>query len=148
MYVLDRGQNQVWRYLPGLGGYDSERTALLDSADLANATELAVDRDVYVLDSERGIRRFVLKSEDAFPLAGIDTPLSAPASLSVLPGSSRVVVADTANKRIVVAADDGRFIRQIVSPSFTDVRGVSVDEGAGVMYILNGDTVLKSTFPP
>jgi serine/threonine protein phosphatase PrpC len=148
LYILDRAQNQVWRYYPGQGGFDSERTALLDGADLSNATELAVARDVYVLDSKAGVRRFVLKAEGAFPLAGIDTPAVAPASLSVLPGSNRIVFADTGNKRIIVATDDGRFIRQIVSPGFTDLRGVAVDEGARIMYILNGDTVLKATFPP
>ena len=30
LYVLDLKENQVWRYLPGQGGFDSERTALLD----------------------------------------------------------------------------------------------------------------------
>ena len=48
----------------------------------------------------------------------------------MLPGSNRIVVADTGNKRIVVASSDGRFIRQIVSPTFTDLRAVAVDEGA------------------
>jgi hypothetical protein len=148
LYILDRGENQVWRYLPSQGGFDSERTALLDGASLADATELAVAQDVYVLDAKKGIRRFVLKSEAEFPLAGIDTPLMTPASISVLPGSNRVVLADTGNKRIVVASQDGRFLRQIVSPAFTDLRAVSVDEGAGVMFILNGDTVLRATFPP
>jgi hypothetical protein len=148
LYVLDRGQNQVWRYLPGEGGFDSERTALLDQADLADATELAVAQDVFVLDAKKGVRRFVLKAEAEFPLAGIDRPLVSPASLSVLAGSNRIVFADTGNKRIIVASSDGRFLRQIVSASFTDLRAVSVDEGAGVMYVLNGDTVLRAGFPP
>ncbi len=148
LYVLDRGQNQVWRYLPGEGGFDSERTALLDQADLADATELAVAQDVFVLDAKKGVRRFVLKAEADFSLAGIDSPLVSPASMSVLPGSNRIVLADTGNKRIIVASSDGRFLRQIVSASFTDLRAVSVDEGAGVMYVLNGDTVLTAAFPP
>jgi hypothetical protein len=148
LYILDRGENQVWRYLPSQGGFDSERTALLDGADLSNAAELAVAQDVYLLDANAGVRRFVLRSEADFPLSGIDTPLMSPASISVLPGSNRVVIADTGNKRVVVASPDGRFLRQIVSPEFTDLRAVAVDEGTGAMYILNGDTVLRSTFPP
>jgi hypothetical protein len=148
LYILDRGESQVWRYLPSQGGFDSERTALLDGADLADATELAVAQDVYILDANAGVRRFVLRSEASFPLGGIDIPLVSPASISVLPGSNRVVIADTGNKRVVVASQDGRFLRQIVSPAFTDLRAVAVDEGTGAMYILNGDTVLRATFPP
>jgi hypothetical protein len=148
LYVLDVKQNQVWRYLPGQGGFDSERTALLDTADLRNAIELAVGEDVYVLDSKQGVRRFVAKTEAAFPLAGIDTPMMSPASIAVLPGSNRIVVADRGNKRIIVASSRGEFLKQIVSPSFTDLRAVSVDEGSKVMYVLNGDTLLKAPFPP
>jgi hypothetical protein len=148
LYVLDVEGAQVWRYLPGQGGFDSERTALLDGANLENATELAVGQDVYVLDSKLGIRRFVGKAEASFPLAGIDRPLMSPASLSVLPGSNRVIVADRANKRIVVASAEGAFLQQIVSPSFTDLRAVSVDEGTNTLYVLNGDTLLSAPFPP
>ena len=35
LYLLDVKSNQVWRYLPGEGGFDSERTGLLDQANLA-----------------------------------------------------------------------------------------------------------------
>ena len=148
LYVLDLKANQVWRYLPGQGGFDSERTALLDQADLRNATELAVGEDVYLLDTKQGMRRFRGKAESAFLISGIDTPLVSPASISVLPGSNRIVVADRGNKRIIVASQDGAFLRQIVSPSFTDLRAVSVDEGKGLLYVLNGETLLKAAFPP
>ncbi len=148
LYLLDVKNNQLWRYLPSQGGFDSERTGLLENADLKNATEIAVGQDVYLLDSKLGVRRFVGKTETAFPLAGVDTPLVAPASLSVLPGSNRIIVADRGNKRIVVASADGAFLRQIVSPAFTDLRAVVVDEGNNVVYVLNGDTLLKAAFPP
>ncbi len=148
LYVLDVKSNQVWRYLPGQSGFDSERTALLDGAVLKDATELAVGQDVYVLDTKAGIRRFVGKTEAPFTLAGIDTGLVSPASLSVLPGSNRLVMADRGNKRIIVASAEGTFLRQIVSPSFTDLRAVAVDEGNGILYVLNGDTLLKAAFPP
>lgn len=148
LYVLDRAENQVWRYLPSQGGYDSERVALLDGADLTNALEIAVAESVYVLDAEAGIRRFRERVEEPFTLSGIDRPLAAPASISVLPGSGRIVVADSGNKRVVVASSDGRFLQQITSPAFTDLRAVAVDEGARQMYVLNGDTIIRATLPP
>ncbi|HZP57714.1 MAG TPA: hypothetical protein VFC53_09185 [Dehalococcoidia bacterium] len=148
LYLLDVKSNQVWRYLPGQGGFDSERTGLLDAVSLKDATELAVGQDIYVLDSRLGVRRFVGKTETAFPLAGIDTPLVSPASLAVLPGSNRIVLADRGNKRIIVASPEGAFLRQIVSPAFTDLRAVQVDEGQGVLYVLNGDSLLRAPFPP
>lgn len=148
LYVLDAAAGQVWRYLPGQSGYDSERSALLDGAQLADATEIAVAQDVYVLDRELGIRRFSARVEAPFPLAGIDRPLLEPASLSILPGSNRLAVADRGNKRIVLTSADGAFLRQIVSPAFTDLRAVAIDEGTGTLYVLNGNTLLEAPFPP
>src|SRR5581483_10160606 len=148
LYVVDIRQNQVWRYLPGEGGFDSERAALLDDSELRDVVEIAVGRDIYLLDAKRGVRRFVGKGEVDFKLAGIDTPLVAPSSISVLPGSGRIVVADRGNKRIILASPEGVFLRQLVSPSFTDIRAVSVDEGTHTMYVLNGDVLLKAAFPP
>jgi hypothetical protein len=69
-----------------------------------------------------------------------------PASISVLPGSNRIIVADRGNKRIVVASSDGEFLQQLVSPQFTDLRAVSVDEGTNTLYVLNGDTLLRAPF--
>jgi hypothetical protein len=57
-------------------------------------------------------------------------------------------VADRGNKRVVVASPEGAFLRQIVSPAFTDLRSVSVDEGKNIIYVLNGDTLMKAPFPP
>jgi hypothetical protein len=71
-----------------------------------------------------------------------------PASLSVLPGSNRIVVADRANKRIVIASAEGVFLRQIVSPQFTDLRAAYIDEGTNTIYILNGDTLMRAAAPP
>jgi hypothetical protein len=147
LYVLDVQGNQVWRYLPGQGGFDSERFALLDGADLANAIEVSIGPDLYVLDTELGIRRFTGRGETPFPLAGIDRPLMSPASLQVL-GSNRLVVADRANKRVVMVSSEGEFMRQIVSPAFTDLRAVAVDEGTSTIYVLNGDVLMKAAFPP
>jgi hypothetical protein len=148
LYLLDVQSNQVWRYLPGQNGFDSERAALLDTVDLSETTEIAVGQDVYLLDASSGIRRFVGRSEAAFPLAGIDRPLMAAAALTVLPGSNRVVVSDNGNQRIVIATADGEFLRQIVSSTFTDLRAASVDEATNTLYVLNGNTLLRAPFPP
>lgn len=148
LYVLDKTSGQVWRYLPGQGGFDSERTGLLDPVSLQDATELVVGKDVYVLDDQLGVRRFAGRTEEPFPLAGIDTSMLAPVSLSVLPGSNRLVVADHGNRRIIVADEDGNFLRQLVAGQFNDLRAVSVDEGHGIMYVLDGNKLLRAPFPP
>jgi sugar lactone lactonase YvrE len=141
LYVLDPAGGAVWRYVPTEGGFDSERQSVVAAADLADASDLAAAGDVYLLDGGR-VRRFNTGQELAFPLSGIDRPLSSPAGLAVDLARSEVYIADRGNRRIVVASLDGVFLRQLTSPSFTDLRDVAVDP-QGRLFVLNGDALLE-----
>jgi len=149
LYVLDREGNQVWRYRPTEGGFDSERESVLTSADLEQAVELAVSDSVYLATEDGAIRLFQSGAAQLFPLAGIDRALVAPASLSPLPASGRLLVADRGNKRIVALSSDGVFLQQWVSPaSFTDLRGIAVHEADELLYILAGGALYRTPLPP
>ena len=149
LYVLDREGNQVWRYRPTEGGFDSERESVLTSADLEQAVELAVSDSVYLATEDGAIRLFQSGAAQLFPLAGIDRALVAPASLSPLSASGRLLVADRGNKRIVALSSEGVFLQQWVSPaSFTDLRGIAVHEADELLYILAGGALYRTPLPP
>jgi len=148
LYVLDPEANQVWRYLPTEGGFDSERAGLLSGVDLEGAVGLAVSGDLFILMDDGRVRRLEDGRERPFPLAGIDLPLLSPASLVTLPASGRLMVADRGNKRLVSLSADGTFLRQMVSPRFTDLRALAVDEPATLLYVLVGDSLYRAALPP
>lgn len=141
LYVLDAAGATVWRYVPTEGGFDSERQSVLAAPDLAAASDLVASGDVYLIDGAR-VRRFNSGQELGFPLAGIDKPLSSPAGLAVDLNRGEVYIADRGNRRIVVASLDGVFLRQLTSPSFTDLRDVTVNP-RGRLFALNGDALLE-----
>ena len=147
LYVLDTQGNQVWRYLPTEGGFDSERTGLLSGADLAGAVGLSVGGDVYLLMDKGGIRRFSGGQEIAFEMEGIDQPIVSPASLVPVDEGGLLVV-DRGNKRVVAFSLNGRFQRQFVSSKFTDLQAVAVDEVAARLYILDSDSLYDAALPP
>ena len=148
LYVLDLEANQVWRYLPTEGGFDSERSGLLSGVDLEGAVGLAVSGDLFILMEDGQVRRFEDGQERPFPLAGIDQALLSPASLVTLPTSGRLMVADRGNKRLVALSADGTFLRQMVSPQFTDLRALAADEPAALLYVLVGDSLYRAALPP
>ncbi|MEX1253775.1 MAG: hypothetical protein WEE64_05480 [Dehalococcoidia bacterium] len=147
LYVLDREGDQVWRYLPGGSGFDSERERLLTSVDLDKETALTIGDALYLLTSDGQIRRVRGGEELPFLQAGIDRPLASPASPVYLPQSRRLFVADTGNERIVVFSPEGTFLQQLSSPAFTDLRAIAVDEANGLLYVLSGTTVFRATLP-
>ena len=76
LYLLDVKSNQVWRYLPGQGGFDSERTGLIDSADLSSANGArGRARTSTCWTTKSGHPAVRGKAEAPFTLAGIDPPL-------------------------------------------------------------------------
>jgi hypothetical protein len=146
--VLDRSGDQVWRYPASEGGFDSEREGLLPQFDLEGAVEMAVGDALYLLFEDGSIVRFADGVAQPFTQAGIDMPMASPGSIVPVPPRGMVLAADRGNSRIVVFSPDGTFQQQLVSPTFTDLRAIAVDEQAGLLYILVGGALYRTPLPP
>ncbi len=140
LYVLDSAGGEVWRYLPAGDGFDSERTGTLGGAEIAQASELAVDGDVFLLDGPR-LRHFRQGRELAPLLQGIDKPLQAPIALGEDLLRGVLYIADRGNRRIVAGDRELAFQRQYRHADFGDLRGVGVSSDGSRVYILTGDRV-------
>ena len=146
LYVLDSKGNQIHRYLPAANGFDSEPNALLGSqVTISNALALSVQGDVFILADDGKVRRFRNGADATLTLSGIDRPLAAPASITAVPNSDEVYIADSGNKRVVVADREGIFRRQLVSNGFTELRAMAIDPLAGQLYVVVGDALLTAT---
>ena len=142
---LDPAGNQVYRYRPAAVGFDSEPTsALAAGQDLAGARGIVVDGDIYVFSKDRQMQRFRAGTDAGFSLAGIDRPAQTPTSVAVLAVAEELLIADSGNKRVIVASKDGTFRRQLVSNSFTDLRAIGVDAEGGLLYAIVGDSLLSA----
>jgi len=147
LYVLDRNGDQVWRYPASQNGFDSEREGLLPTFDLDKVVEMAVGDPLYLLFSDGSIVRFAGGVAQPFSQAGIDRPMSSAGSIIPLSNLGMVLVADRGNARVLVFSPDGAFKQQLVSPKFTDLRAIAVDEQAQLLYILNGSALYRTPLP-
>lgn len=147
LYVLDSASDHVWRYPPSEGGFDSEREALVSSIDLEDVLEFAVGDALYIMLGDGSIVTVQGGSIQPFAQAGLDEPMSSPASLVPLDASNALLVADRGNNRIVVFSLDGTFLQQYKSPTFTDLRAIAVDEAGGLLYMLVGGALYRTPLP-
>lgn len=145
LYVLDSAGGEVWRYLPAGDGFDSERAGTLGGAEIAQASELAVDGDIFLLDGAR-LRHFRQGSERPALLQGIDKPPQMAIALSEDLLRGVLYVADRGNRRVVAGDRELAFQRQYRHPDFGDLRGVSVSSDGSRVYVLTGERV--SWFQP
>jgi hypothetical protein len=147
-YVLDPDGNQVHRYLPAAVGFDSEPESILTArAILTDAVDFGVEGGVYVTFSDGLMERFIDGQPASFPLGGIDREMTAAGDVALLPESDEVYIADTGNKRIVVAGTDGVFRRQLIATDLTDISALGLDATGAQLYIMVGDTLLTARNP-
>jgi hypothetical protein len=144
-YVLDPAGNQVHRYLPAAEGFDSEPESILAAgAILTGAVDFVIDGDIFVAFSDGHLARFTGGQPFEFPVAGIDRAMTAANDIAILPAAEELFVADTGNKRIVVAGTDGAFRRQLIANALTDISAIGLDATGAQLYVVVGDQLLTA----
>jgi hypothetical protein len=144
-YVLDPAGNQVHRYLPAAEGFDSEPEPILAAdAVLTDAVDFAVDRDIYVVSSSGRVAHFTDGQPAPFPLGGIDREITAANDVALLPAAGELFIADTGNKRIIVASTEGSFRRQLVANAMTDISAIGLDGTGAQLYVIVADELLTA----
>ncbi len=122
LYVLDRGEGQIWRYFPeGDGFIVNEAQRALSLPDLTTAVDIAIyseDGSVIVLYEDGRLRRYgqdsLLWGETHLAASGLETPLVAPAALKIIGSglNSSIFVADPGSGRIIQTSLGGTFLAQ------------------------------------
>jgi hypothetical protein len=161
LYVLDagEGQGQIWRYDPQDEVYPNPAGhyfAVAPSRPLADAVDMAIDANVYILHEGGTIQKYLTGESQPFDTGGVRDGFSAPVSLAVdLEGNSdRVYVADQGHQRVVVLEADGAFLAEFRADEAYDTAGalnaleaLAVDEAAGRFYAFSGGRLYVAPLP-
>ncbi len=142
LYTLDPGNNSIQRHSLTLGGFSKPSNWLNSEADLSGAVDLAIDGSVYVLTNDGRVLKFLRGNQEEFALGEMTTPLNSPMAIYTDENSSNLYILDPKNNRLVVFNKDGQMKNQYLSETFTDLRGMAIDETSDKAYLLNGTKIL------
>ncbi|HEX8683127.1 MAG TPA: hypothetical protein VF707_12485 [Ardenticatenaceae bacterium] len=141
LYLLDRANRQVWKYVPdGAGQYSTPPVPWMNEAgqgQMGAPIDMAVDGYIYLLDESGEITRFqVGERKSGFALDPVNPPLSAPVAMAkVPPETTDIFVADA--QRVLRFDQNGRFLTEYRPPmSGGTIRDIAVDEKNETLYIL------------
>ena len=154
LYVLDTGDNQVWRY-DARGDTYPERPDRYFVApppkSLAGALDMAINGHVYVLYRDGSVLQFLQgEHQPAFNVHGLPDAIVQAVALAVDPDGDRgaVYVADRGGRRVVVLGPDGAFQAQLQADrAFDALEALAVDEAARRLYVVSGGTLLAASLP-
>lgn len=131
IYVLDKGQGEIWKYPVLTNGFGARRRWLGPGIelDLSNVSQWGVDGDIWLITTTGKLERYrrgvpVVFPMEAFPYVE-QGRLSNPSSIFL--SDKKVYVAENGAKRIVVFdKESGKYESQYVNEEFVKARAVAV----------------------
>ena len=154
LYTLDPTAQQILKYEPVDAGYPNTAAQYLAEPrpELAKATDLAIDGNVYVTLSDGKILKFKEGKLDTFDLRGLGEPLHQPTIVAIDQNvqDSSVYVVDEGLHRVVQFRPDGLFVRQFRADgaAFDNIQDLLIDEQNNRLYVIGNGVVSTVTLPP
>jgi len=140
LYSVAKDKNQIYVYA-NKNGFSTKTDWLKDGADLSQAVDLAIDKDIYVLKADGAVLKFSLGKTVKYD-AGALSPVMTGANKLIV-GVNYLYVFEASSKRLaVLAKKDGHLVNQYIIDSQVP-KDVTVDEAGRAAYFLDGETLYK-----
>ncbi len=147
-YVLASASGQIYRLKKTDSGFGGASTYLTqNNQDLSGAVSLAIDSSVYALRSDGNLLRFLSGKPDPLALTVADPPLRAASSIWTDVDDTRILLADPAEKRVMVYDKNGLLLAQLTSPDFTALRDLASRAGSKQAVVISGNRLLLIPLP-
>jgi hypothetical protein len=154
LYTLDPSTQQIMRYEPRDNGFPIAPESYLGAAlpDLSQATDMAIDGNIYVTLSDGRLLKFSEGKPAPFDIRNLGEPLQSPTIVAIDQNvtDSSVYVFDAGLKRIVQFRPDGLFVRQFRADGsmFDGLQDILVDEQNNRLYVINQGVLYTVLLPP
>ena len=130
LYVLNSSAEQIIKMRPQGEGYDAGTNWIITkNSSLANARDLTIDGDVFVLTSA-GIVRFTSGREVSFPLGTLEPALKNPREIWTTVGTDYLYILDAGESRVIVYKKDGTLVAQYTAAELGNAISFTVREAS------------------
>ncbi|HEX8973918.1 MAG TPA: hypothetical protein VF817_00320 [Patescibacteria group bacterium] len=141
LYVLDPKANQIYRYPRATGGFADRTNWYKDNLSLAQVTDLAMDENIYTLESNQVLKFFKGQKQD-FKLETSNTPVQL-SKIFTTTDDQFFYVLDTKNSRIVKYGKDGQISAQFYNEALSGGTSLSVDEKNNTAYVTTSSNLIS-----
>lgn len=138
IYVLDKLNNQIWRYSGVRGGFLSKEAWLGEgfTKDTSSASFFAIDGVIWTLDESGNFKNYSLGAPSTFGVVNETSPIAKVSGFYTDDQSSYVYILDSGNKRIAVLRKNGEYVSEYVAPELSDANDLVVDEENKMLLFL------------
>jgi hypothetical protein len=142
LYFLDPSANQIYRYPRAEGGFGDRQDWLKSGADIKNATEFAINDDLFAA-SANGFQAYAQgKKDDGFNIKFPTIPITID-RIYTEPGFNGIYILDNKNHRVIEYDKQGNITTQYFNDSIAGVKDFVVDETSKSIFLLQDKKILK-----
>lgn len=144
LYVLDKGKQQLWRI--NQGSETASPSGWIRSApgvNLAAATSLAIDGDVWVGTNQGNIYRLRRGERIDFAVQGLLEPFTSTLLLAAVEDGQKLVAVEPGQNRFVVLNKEGVYQLQMRSEQIGGVTDVFLSQDEQYAYLVAGSVVYR-----
>jgi hypothetical protein len=142
IYLLDSGNNQIWKYQGTDYGFGEIAPYLKDRVDFSNTISFAIEGAIYVLSTSGNVAQFSSGNAQNFEITGLETPLKYPTSIFTTDETKNIYILDSG--RVVVLDKKGVYQAQYVLPRTQNLEPsplILADETVKKVFLFSGSKV-------
>lgn len=144
LYLLDSSNNQIYRISKGADGFTSRDSWLKDEADLSESTDLAIDGNIYILNKNGTVLKFLSGEEEALLMDQIEPKLLEADKIAVSnQEDGYIYILESKTNRLAVFRKNGSFVLQYRSDQLQNIKDFAINETDKKIYILNDNAVYE-----
>jgi len=145
LYLLDNKNNQIYRMIKDdETGFTKRDPWLQTDADLSQSTDLAIDGNIYVLNKNGTISKFLSGQTEDLIIDQVEPVLTDANRILVTDDEDGYIyVLESSTNRLVVFDKDGDFILQYRSDKLQNIKDFAVNKEAKKVYFLNNNSVYE-----
>ena len=139
LYLLDRNQNQIYRYPRANEGFGEKNDWLKNDVSLKEISDMAIGENIF-LAQDGSILKFFQGKKQAFAIEETATPIYAD-KLYTKRDSSNFYALDKKNSRIIKFDLDGKIISQFYNSEISQAQDFEINEESNLAYFYNGNEI-------
>jgi len=145
LYLLDKGENNIWKYPAIEEGFGAKRSWLGSGVepDLAEAIDMTIDGDIWILKETGEILKFSRGAPKTFGISGLEQEFHHPLAFYTDEDCKKIYVLDKGNERIVALHKSGEYDSQYIWEGIKDVDDIVVSEEEGKMFLLSEEKIFE-----
>ncbi len=141
IYLVDTKNNQIYRYPRAEGGFGEKTNWLKENIDLKNISAIAVDENIFLLNSKNNILKLTKGKLQPFNLKMDDN--SSASAIFTNDDLSYIYILDNLNGEIVIFDKNGNRFNFLSNQKLTQANNFWIDEKKNLTYFTVSKTLFK-----